>query len=105
MLNDLRRDFRFALRMLVRTPGLTFVIGLTLALGIGAVATIFSAVDAVLLRSAPVSNPRTLASVYTASADGRDPFSSSSYPITLICETAAPSGACRLLQHRAGARS
>jgi predicted permease len=80
MVNDLRRDFRFALRMLARTPALTGVICVTLALGIGANALIFSAVDAVLLRSAPVADPGALASVYTSSADGRDPFSSSSYP-------------------------
>ena len=80
MFHDLRRDFRYAVRMLARTPAMTVVIVLTLALGIGANAVIFTAVDAVLLRSAPVADVRSLVSVYTASGDGRDPFSSSSYP-------------------------
>ena len=66
--------------MLARTPGFTFVVILTLALGIGANAVIFSAVDAVLLRSAPVANADDVVSVYTSSSTGQDPFSSSSFP-------------------------
>lgn len=77
---DLRRDLRYAIRMLARTPGFTFVVCLTLALGIGANAVIFSAVDAVLLRVAPVADPSKVVSVYTGSADGRDRFSTSGYP-------------------------
>ena len=80
MLTDLRRDLRYAMRMLARTPGFTLVVCLTLALGIGANAAIFSAVDAVLLRAAPVADPSTVVSVYTGSSDGRDRFSTSGYP-------------------------
>ena len=80
MLADLQRDVRYAIRMLARTPGFTFVICLTLALGIGANTVIFSAVDAVLLRAAPVADPSSVASVYTGSADGRERFSVSGYP-------------------------
>jgi predicted permease len=80
MFADLRRDVRYAARMLTRSPGFTFVIVGTLALGIGANAVIFSAVDAVLLRRAPVADPSTVVSVYTTSADGRDRFSTSSFP-------------------------
>ena len=80
MFADLRRDLRYAVRMLARTPGFTVVICLTLALGIGANAVIFSAVDAVLLQRAPVSDPASLVSIYTTSSDGRDPFSTTSYP-------------------------
>src|SRR4029450_2482495 len=80
MFHDLRRDFRYAVRMLAHTPGMTFVIFLTLALGIGANAVIFTARDAVLLRSAPVADVRSLVSVYTGSSDARDLFSVSSYP-------------------------
>ena len=50
----------------------------TLALGIGANSVIFSAVDAVLLRDAPVSDPDTLVDVYTSS--GNNLYSRSSYP-------------------------
>ena len=77
---DLKRDVRGALRMLARTPAFTFVLCLTLALGIGANAVIFTAVDALLLQRAPVADPETLVSVYTGASSGRDPFSSSSYP-------------------------
>ena len=80
MFFDLRRDLRYALRMIARTPAFTLVICLTLALGIGANAAIFSAVDAVLLQRAPVADPASVVSVYTASSDGRDRFSTSSYP-------------------------
>lgn len=80
MFADLRHDLRYAVRMLARTPGFTFVVCLTLALGIGANAVIFSAVDAVLLQRAPVADPASVVSVYTTSADGRDRFSTSCYP-------------------------
>ena len=80
MLGDLRRDLRYAVRMLVRTPGFTTVVALTIALGVGANAAIFGAVDALLLRSAPIADPDRVVSVYTSNSDGRDPFSSSSYP-------------------------
>ncbi len=80
MLSDLRRDLRYAVRMLARTPAFTLVVVLTLALGIGANATIFSAVNAILLRDAPVADPDRLVSLYTSSSDGRTAFSSSSYP-------------------------
>ena len=62
---DLRRDCRYALRTLLREPGLTAVIVLTLALGIGATAAIFSAIDAVLLRRAPVADADRVVNVYT----------------------------------------
>ena len=80
MVADLRRDTRYAVRMLARTPAFTFVICLTLALGIGATAVIFSAVDAVLLQRAPVADPSSVISIYTTSSDGRDRFSTTSYP-------------------------
>jgi putative ABC transport system permease protein len=66
--------------MMARTPGLTFVIIVTMALGIGSTTVIFTAVDALLLRSAPVADPDRVVSVYTSSSDARETFSSSSYP-------------------------
>jgi predicted permease len=76
--SDLGRDCRYALRTLVRAPAFAATVIATLALGIGANSVIFSAVDAVLWRDAPVSDPASLVEVYTTS--GNNPFSSSSYP-------------------------
>ena len=61
---DLRRDIRHGLRSLIHAPGFTTVVAITLALGIGATSVIFSAVDAVLLRDAPVADPDRVVSVY-----------------------------------------
>jgi predicted permease len=56
-IEEFRDDARFALRQLTRAPGFTLVAALTLALGIGATAAIFSAVHAVVLRPLPFPAP------------------------------------------------
>jgi len=59
-LDQLGRDVRYAGRTLRRMPGFTITAMVSLALGIGATAAIFSLVDQVLLRSLPVRDPGSL---------------------------------------------
>ena len=60
VLDGLRRNLRLAYRSLRRRPGFTFIVVLSLALGIGANTAIFSIVDATLLRPLPVPDPDRL---------------------------------------------
>ena len=53
-------DFRFALRMLAKSPGFTLVVVGLLSVGIGTTTLIFSAFDTVLLRPLPVRHPEEL---------------------------------------------
>jgi len=80
MLSDLGRDCRYAFRILLRAPAFAAAVILTLTLGIGANAIIFGAVDDVLLRDAPVSDPDRVVDVYTSDRSGNNPFGNSSYP-------------------------
>ncbi|HEY7187300.1 MAG TPA: ABC transporter permease, partial [Vicinamibacterales bacterium] len=69
-LEDLRRDVRYALRGLRRSPGFALVAVTTLALGIGANTAIVSLLDSVLVRTLPVDQPQQLVFVRTAGVDG-----------------------------------
>jgi putative ABC transport system permease protein len=57
-------DFRYAVRSFRKTPGLTSIVIVTLALGIGANTAIFSVIDAVLLRPTPLQHIDRLAMVW-----------------------------------------
>jgi macrolide transport system ATP-binding/permease protein len=60
MISTVLQDLRFAARQLRKTPGFTATAVLTLALGIGANAAIFTLVNAVMMKSLPVAEPERL---------------------------------------------
>ena len=57
------RDLRIATRTLVRRPGFSLGVIVTLGLGIGATTTVYAVVDGVMLRPLPYSDPSALVAV------------------------------------------
>ncbi|MEP6494731.1 MAG: ABC transporter permease, partial [bacterium] len=70
-LAELRQDFGFAVRQLMKARSFTSVAVITLALGIGATAAMFSALDAVVLRSLPFPDAGRIIALHPQS-EGRD---------------------------------
>ena len=73
-----RADVRYGLRWLRRSPAFAATAVLSLAIGIGANAAIFSLLDTVLLQALPVHHPQDL-TVFSAQAAGQDPSHAFSY--------------------------
>ena len=69
-LETLFQDAQYGLRGMLRSPGITLVALLSLALGIGANTALFSLIDAVMLRSLPVDHPEQLVLLGTAGERG-----------------------------------
>src|SRR3954471_17401793 len=63
-MEQLLQDIRYGIRMLVKSPSLSIVATIALALGIGANTAIFSVVNAVLLRPLPFPESDSLMSVF-----------------------------------------
>jgi len=63
-LGGLLQDVRYAARVVMRQPGTSFIIVLSLALGIGANTLIFSLVNGILLRSLPYPEPNRLVQLF-----------------------------------------
>jgi hypothetical protein len=75
-MNALLQDSRYALRQLIKTPGVTLVALLSLAFGIGANTAIFSLIDSLMLKSLPVREPPQL----VLFGDGLDQGISDGFP-------------------------
>lgn len=72
MLDALLQDLRFARRSMAARPVLSALAALTLALGIGASASMFSVLDRVMLRPLPYPDPERIVSIYTSIPEWRD---------------------------------
>ncbi|MFZ0213427.1 MAG: ABC transporter permease [Candidatus Acidiferrales bacterium] len=85
-MGNLLQDLRYGLRTLAKSPAFAAVAILTLALGIGANAAIFQLIDAVRLRTLPVTDPSTLAIVHLnkkhwGSGNFNGPYSEFTFPL------------------------
>jgi putative ABC transport system permease protein len=79
-METLLQDIRYSFRTMLKSPGFTAVAILSLAIGIGANTSIFSAINAVLLRPLPFAEPDRLMTVDRTSTSPVNPISPWSYP-------------------------
>lgn len=79
-MNTLLQDIRFGLRMLLKSPSVSIVATIALALGIGANTAIFSVVNAVLLRPLPFPDPDSLVAIYETDTQRGQQRGAHSYP-------------------------
>ena len=73
------QDLKLGVRLLARRPGFTAVAVASLALGVGLNTTLFSVVNAVLLRNTPAEAPDRLVEIYS-SLHEEYPYLTTSYP-------------------------
>ena len=79
LFQDFMQDLRIGIRSLLRAPVLTLTIIVTVGLGLGATAAIFSAVSAALLRPLPYAAPQDLVRIYTDAPPFKFRFSAADY--------------------------
>ena len=78
-MRGLSHDLRHTIRLLLKSPGFALVAILTLAIGIGVNAAVFSVINGLLLRPLPVSHPDQI-TVLAAQQEGSQDFQAFSYP-------------------------
>jgi hypothetical protein len=79
-IENLLQDARYAVRSLLRTPGLTVFVIITLALGIGITSSIFSMLDALIFRPYPIPHPSSVVTLVSTTHDTSfEPFSYREY--------------------------
>ena len=78
-MTTLIRDLRFGMRQLLRQPAFSLAAVGSLALGIGLTTTLFSVVNAVLLRDTPIERPEELVEIYSSLGTNFPEFTTS-YP-------------------------
>jgi hypothetical protein len=92
-LETLGRDLRHGLRLMVRTPGFTVVVVLSLAVGIGGNSAIFSVLNTRTLRPLPVPRPQELSLVVSQGDPSRPDREQMSFPVYQRLLAALPAGA------------
>jgi len=81
MISGIYQDIRYSARIARKNPGFSLIVIVTLALGIGANAAMFSLTDRVLLQRLPVSNPDQLAVLLTRDPAEPESINNFSYPM------------------------
>lgn len=90
-MSALLQDLRDALRHLRSRPGFAAVVVLTLSMGIGLNAAVFTAVDAALLRSLPYAEPERLVHVWQVHDRRDQPYFELAWPTFVISRPTPPS--------------
>ena len=90
-MSDLLKDLRLGARLLLKNPGYSLVVTLTLALAIGANTIVFGFTDLLLLRPLPFGDPNRVVFMYSANAQRNVDRSKTSLPDFLDCRAQSSS--------------